>query len=176
MSPYLRHLALALVALCLALVSYGLTYRALSERSAAVADLKGQVDGKAAMARRIASARAALSQIAGDESALQSHFVSATGVVLFINRLEEYGKRQGAEVAVSSVSAGGTREQPSFLFTVAITGTFDAVMRTIGMIEYAPYHIAISQVSATKADQGWAANLEFRVGSLAPATSTAPAP
>src|SRR5207237_1678 len=99
-----------------------------------------------------------------------------TGVVAFISELEALARGQATSMKVLSVSTGSEAEQPMLLLSVAIEGTFDAVMRTIGAIEYAPYDLALSKISLAKSDgEGvWHADLALTVGSVpsAPVTAT----
>jgi hypothetical protein len=105
---------------------------------------------------------------------VQHYFISETGVVAFIDNLEALGRVSGAAaIKVLSVSTGDVSAQPTFTFSLSIKGTFDAVMRTIGAIEYAPYAISISSLSIGQdAKNDWHANLTFLVG--ASTTSTPP--
>jgi len=160
-----------------ALVGYGFWYAAVAAKSAAVANLQSQIDTKTETMSRIASARAALAEISGDEAAVQSYFVSETGVVAFIDGLEAQGKAQGTVVSVLSVSAGAADTQPAFVLSLTIKGAFDAVMRTLGAIEYAPYDLSISELSLVQnGKNAWQADLKLLVGSVSAATSTSNTP
>lgn len=164
--------------ICIAAISgYGFWYAAVGAKSVAVSDLDSQILAKTETASRIASARTSLAQIAGDEANIQNYFVPETGVVTFIDSLQAKGKALGATVDVLSVSSTGSKPAASSLaFSLAISGTFDSVMRTVGAIEYAPYALTISELSVTKAAKnGWRANMNLLVGSvsaLRSATST----
>src|SRR3989338_5502290 len=98
------HAVLAYAACILAIIAYGFWYAAVEAKSAAVAHLEDQIAIKTEAARHIAYARASLAEIAGDEASIRDYFVSETGVVAFINNLEEQGRAQGADVSVTSVS------------------------------------------------------------------------
>lgn len=151
----------------LAISIYGVTYREVSQKSVLVADLQNQIEAKAETITRIARARAALSEIAGDEQALQEYFVSESSVVSFITDLEARGVEQGATISVLSVSAEEGVGRPVLALSLSIQGTFDAVMRTAGSIEYAPYAISVSALSASQtAKDLWTANLRLKVGSV----------
>lgn len=167
-------LILALVVCTAALVGYWVWYGTVASTSAAVTALQSQIDTKTRVASRMATTRSALAEIVGDEAVVQNYFISETGVVAFIDGLETLGRTNGATaVNVLSVSTDGASAQQMFKFTLSIKGTFDAVMRTVGAIEYAPYAISISSLSIgqdTKND--WHADLTFLVG--ASATSTPP--
>ncbi len=158
-------------------VGYGFWYAAVTHESVVVADVQNQINTKTQTATRIAAARTALAEISGDESLVQSYFVPETGVVSFIDMLESLASAQKADLKVLSVSTGGTAQLSNLtlLLTVSIDGTFDAVMRTIGAIEYTPYDLSLSALSVTKdAKNVWHADMGLVVGSVpaSQATST----
>lgn len=164
-------------ALCIGvLIAYGMWYTVIEAKSTAVVNLQNQIDTKRETASRTASARAALSEIAGDEAAVRSYFVPETGVVAFINDLEARGNFQKAVVSVLSVAKEGTSARPTFMFTISIKGAFDAVMRTIGTIEYAPYALSLSTLSLIQVDKNlWHADIKLLVGSVSTTAVTSTA-
>lgn len=167
MKTSFTNLVIALVVCVATFIGYGVWYAAIAAKSAAVANLESRITAKNETASRIASARAALAEIAGDESIVQSYFVSKTGVVAFIDALEALGKTQKAAVSVLSVSMGGAPAQPTLVLALTVTGTFDAVMRTVGEIEYAPYDLSVSALSlGHAAPNSWHADLKLLVGSV----------
>ncbi len=174
MKSPLTHFILALTACTIVLVGYGFWYAAVSAKSAAVASLQDQISTKTETISRMAAARATLAELSGDEAVVQGYFVPETGVVAFIDSLESRGQAQGAGVSVLSVSTSGTTAQPALTLLLTVTGTFDAVMRTIGAIEYAPYDISIATLSVGKGDakDSWRADLKLLVGSVAADTVT----
>jgi len=164
----------AAFALCVVmLIGYSVEYAAVAAKSAAAADLQNRIAAQAEVMSRVASARAALARIAGDEATVRSYFVPESGVVSFIGGLEERGRRQGASVEVLSVSAGTVSKQPVLTLALTAAGSFDAVMRTIGAIEHAPFNLAVSNLSLEQGDaREWHADLTLRVGSVSVATTT----
>jgi hypothetical protein len=165
-SSFLK-LTIALVICAVILTGYGVWYAVVSIKSASVADLENQITAAIETAGRMASVRTALSKIIGDETIVQSYFVPEASVVAFINSLEARGHSQGATVSVLSVSAGSELVQPTLVLTLTIKGTFDAVMRTIGTIEYAPFAISISSLSLGQDFKNeWHANVKMYVGSI----------
>lgn len=150
-----------------AIVSYGIWYTAVSNKSQAVADLQARIDDAHKNMNRIAKARAVLAQIATDEMKVKSYFVPESGIVGFIDMLETRGQGENVSVSVLSVATGGSPSKPVLLLTISLEGTFDAVMRTIGSIEYAPYAVSISSLSVASADApSWHATLSLVVGSV----------
>jgi hypothetical protein len=173
MKSPLIHLILALLVCIAALIGYGVWYATIVDMSTSVATLQNQIDTKIEAVSRVTTTQAALAGIAGDEAVVQSYFVPETGVVAFIDDLEARGHSQGTTVSVLSVSTGGVPAQPTLVFSLSVKGTFDAVMRTVGAIEYAPYAISISALSVGQDDKNsWYANLKLLVGSSATSTAT----
>lgn len=164
-SPLIQ-LGVAITILVGALVGYGFWYGAISSESAAVSGLQGQIDAKKEAVKRVAAAQAALTEIAGDEAAVQSYFVSESAVVSFIDDLQARGRALGTKVSVASVSASTLSSHPALSLALTIQGPFDALMRTVGSIEYAPYDLVISSLSITNDNTNvWHADVSLLVGS-----------
>ena len=156
-----------------AIVGQGFWYSIITKKSAEVAYLQNQIDMKTETANRVALARTVLAEIVGNESAVQSYFVPETGIVSFINDLESRAREQKTAMKVLSVSIGASTKQPTLIFTLTVSGTFDAVLRTVGAVEYAPYNISISKLSLMNEEKNmWRANLELVVGSVLVSTAT----
>jgi len=173
MKSHLIHLALAVIFTALLFGGQWFWYTTVSAKSAAVAGLQEQIVAKTETMGRIASARAALSEIIGDETTVQSYFVPENGVVGFIDTLETKGKTQGSLVEIASVSKGEDLTKPTLVLSLTISGTFDAVMRTVGAIEYAPYAVTVSQFSILQEEKGgWRADMKISVGSVKTAVTT----
>jgi len=167
MKSYIFHFVITIVACAAILTGYSFWYAVIAEKSASVANLQSQIDTKTETARRIASARAMITEIEGDEAIVQSYFVPKTGVVTFIDNLETQGREQGTAVNVLSVSTGTDGSQPTLTLSITVNGTFDAVMRTIGAIEYSPYDLSFSTLSIGQDEKNsWTANLGLVVGSV----------
>ncbi len=172
MKSSFMQLAIAFAVCVTAFATYGFLYAAVSAKSVAVAHLESEIATAIEATSRAASMRAALAKIMSDEAIMQSYFVPEIGVVTFINDLEARGRLQGTVVNVLSVSAGGEMKQPTLMLALTINGTFDAMMRTVGAIEYAPYALSILGLSLGQdGKDGWRADLKLRVGSL-PANTT----
>ena len=173
MKSSLAHFLLALVICVIAVIGYGVWYAAVAAKSAAVADLESRIAAKKETAARIASARASLADIAEEEAVIRNYFVPETGVVSFINTLEARGQTQRATVRVLSVSAKNIGGEPVLAFSLAVGGTFEAVMRTVGAIEYAPYALSVSSLSMKQdGTESWVADLGLLVGSAPPRSAT----
>lgn len=169
----LVHLLIAIAVMLGTIVAYGTWYSVVSNESAVVASIQDQITTASENMKRIAAARAALAEIAGDEAKVRSYFVSEDSVVSFIDSLQSTGKNLKADVAVQSVAKGGTPAQPTLAFVLSVSGTFDAVMRTIGAIEYAPYDVIVTSLSVSEDDKHvWHSTVNLTVGSAPPKRAT----
>jgi|CXWL01.1.fsa_nt_gi hypothetical protein len=174
MKSPLYHGLLALIVSIGVSIGYGVWYGTVSSKSSEVLQLQGKIVASSANASRMATARIAFAQISGDEAKVQSYFVSEDSIVSFITDLQSRGLSHKVVVKVLSVSKG-TSSQSTLVLALSLSGTFDAVMRTLGTIEYAPYAISITTLSVQQDTQNsWHADLNLAVGStpLSRATST----
>jgi len=172
-TPFM-HLILSGIICVAVLVGYSMWYAVITAQSAAVTSLQNQINAKTETVNRANTTRVALAEIASDEIAVQSYFVPESGVVTFIDSLEAQGRSFGAALNVLSVSTEGTTAQPMLVLSLSIKGTFDAVMRTLGAIEYAPYAISVTTLSVVQdAKNSWHADLKIRVGSSIASTTDA---
>ncbi|MGD0328661.1 MAG: hypothetical protein ABSB00_03065 [Minisyncoccia bacterium] len=173
MKSHFFHFIIALMVAIAALIGYGFWYTTIAHESAVVANLQSEITAKTETVNQIVSAQTAFAEITEDEAALQGYFVPGTSVVSFIDGLEAQGKSLRAIVSVLSVSTGSIGKQSTLLLSLTIKGTFNAVMRTVGAIEYAPYDLSISNISLAQDDKNsWHADLNLLVGSVSTATGT----
>lgn len=157
----------ALVMLALSLAGYAAFRVFVTRESVAVATLSAQVGAKSDESTRVAAARAALSQLAGEEAAVHAYFVPQSGIVSFVDDLQSRGSALGTTVAITSISAASGSQRPTLIVSADVTGPFDAVMRTLGSIEEAPYDVTVTGVSVTLTTKGtWAAHIDLSVGSV----------
>lgn len=164
-------LGIVCVLFALVIGGYGVWYADVEAKSASVAKLTSQIQASSETEKRISEARESLSDLSGYENTIQNYFVPESGVVAFIDYLESSGRAFGATTTVSSVSKNaGT--SPSLSIALTVTGPFSAVMRTTGVIEYAPYALTLGSYTIQQGGKGvWTASLALTVGS-SPAAST----
>lgn len=171
---YLIHLGIALAVLAAALVVYGFWYAALGTLSSEVAGLTAEVAAKNQNVTQAVIAEDELSKLSDEEGAIRGYFVAPADIVPFLESLQTVGAAAGAKVSVVSVSASPT-PRPHLSLALKITGPFDAVLRTVGAIEYGPHDITTTTLSLDQGQGdviGWSASLAVDVG----AASASPAP
>lgn len=173
MRSSLLHLSVWILICIVMIVGHGFWYSIIVNKNSTVASLQNQIDTKTETAKRVISERTALSEISSYESVVQNYFVPETRVVSFIDELETRARAQSAVMKVLSVSVGDAKKRPTLVFSVTVSGAFDALMRTLGVIEYAPYDISISKLSIVKDGRNdWHANMELIVGSMPSSPTT----
>lgn len=171
MKSPLTHFASALALLFLSIAGYIAWYSTVAAKSSEATRLERQITAASENVRTIASVRTAFAEMAGDETKVRSYFVPEESVVSFINDLEARSLAQKTTLRVLSVSTGGTPERPVLLLSLSVEGTFDAAMRTVGAIEYAPYAISVSAFSVDMKEKGvWTVALNLAVGSVSAKT------
>ncbi len=170
----LIQLSLALALLVGSCVAYGFWYagvRAMSARSEA---LNIELGERTADSARVIAAKEALQNLAADEATVRQYLIRPGDVVAFLEELEGTGSALGATVEVVSVSAEQGTGRGTIALSTKITGSFDAVLRTLGAIEYGPYDSRITGLTFDTVSPGaWTAAASFTIGTQA---TQAPAP
>lgn len=168
MSRSLLRLIVTLALLVAAFGSYAWWHTQASSATDRAAALATEIEQMRLDSERARDARDQLAAIAGDEAAVRGYLVPTQDVVPFLETLEQTGTAFGSDVEVVSVSA---RQEPrSHLeLSLRITGGFDAVVRTLGAIEYAPYDIELRQLGLDTAGGSatttpWVASATLLVG------------
>lgn len=174
MKTPLSHLGIVSVLCISTLGGYAFMYQMISDKSVALSEIENQIQEKDVAEASITIARSSLSRLEDEEVLVQGYFVPETNVVSLINDLEALGRSEGAVVGVVSVSKKTVGTHPAFGLNLSISGTFDAVMRTIGAIEFGPRETTVSTLSVAHDDKNtWHANMEVLVGATPTiATST----
>lgn len=119
---------------------------------------------------RVAAAKEALPALARAEAITSAYLLRSADIVPFLETLERKGKAQSASVTVLSVHMEQASTRPRIAISVTITGAFNAVVRTLGTIEHAPYDIRV--VNATvektgtpgKGPSAWTASVVLSIG------------
>lgn len=173
----LIHLSIALLVSILSITFYLWAYDHVAYKSRLVAQLEQTIQTQTEATSRMSSARNALAELNDSEAQIASYFVQEAEVVNFITDMEGQGKALGTLVRVSSVEKVETESHPTLSVSLIVTGSFDAVMRTVGAIEYAPYHLSVTKFSLTKNEENtWQANLEIYIGSVPLAATVSSSP
>jgi hypothetical protein len=171
MNRSIYHLIGALVLLLVAVVGYAFWYYTLGSVSASAANLAAEAESKKQSAASATLAAGELERLEREEASIHAYFVVPDDIVGFLEGLQTKGAALGAEVTVVSVSAE-TAPRPRLDLAIKIDGSFDAVMRTMGAIEYAPYDLTVSMLTLSLTGEGeWSAAMKLIVGTAAAKTT-----
>lgn len=164
----LIQLVVAIAVLAVVLGVYSFWYSLVGKASVEAAALTEEIRTKSQDSARVAAAKVALESLAKDEAAMRAYLVREQDIVPFLGTLEDTGTSLGAGVEVVSVSAEPKGERSQLQLSLKITGSFDAVLRTLGAIEYGPYDSAIQSVTfdtvPSEGTAAWTAAATFTLG------------
>jgi hypothetical protein len=165
----LIHFLIALSFAFLMLAGYVFLFLSLSSARAGAAAARAEVARMEHEDATLADAEDALAKLAADETLLRSYFVSTSGVVAFLERIERSGDALQSVVEVVSVTEP-KEEGGRLMLSVRITGDFRAVMKTLGSLEYGPYDIQVDSLTldTVPSDDGeeWVAATTFTVATI----------
>ncbi len=164
------HLIFATTLFIVALICYAFWYGALGALSFEVAALSSEVTAKNQSAAQALVAEDELAKLSAEENIIHGYFVSTADIVSFLEGLQTLGSFAGAKVSVVSVSANPS-PRPHLDLALKVSGSFDAVMRAVGAIEYSAHDIQVTTLTLDtvtsldpKIPSGWAAALVLQVG------------
>ena len=163
-SPYI-HILLAAFVLFIALSAYGVWWSRVSSTSAEASQIKQEVRKLGDEGGRTSSIRRALEELGIQEAELYQHFVGKDTIVQYLEEVEGTAESLGASAEVVSVT--DTEKSPRISISLRITGSFDAVMRTLGAIEYQQYDTTIVSLTLDTPpsdSSSWTAAATFSVG------------
>lgn len=165
----LIHLLVAALLLVGVLGAYAFWYASVGRLSVEAALLSEAIRTKSQDSARVAAARVALESLSEDEEAMRAYLVREQDIVPFLGALEDTGASLGATVEVVSVAADTKEERERLVLSLKILGSFDAVQRTLGAIEYGPYDSAVQSVTFDTVPKeagsaGWTAVASFTLG------------
>jgi hypothetical protein len=169
-------LGISIAVLIAAGIGYALWYRVVAAASDRDAQIAAAIQSGSDASARAAAAERALDQLGPAAAALNARFVGVNDIVPFLEKLQEAGSGVGADVEVGSVAENDS-PRPHLELAMTVTGSFDAVMRTLGLIENGPYDITTTGASlvAGSSDSGaaiWTATASLSIGTKPGSTGT----
>ncbi len=158
---------------------FGVEYYVLDTTVGQVTDLQKQIGEKKGEIEKAARARSALTTLGPNEAIINSYLLNKDDIVTFLENVQSTGKGIGATAQVVSVSDEKVAGHPRISVSLLITGSFDSVMRTVGILENSAYDSTLTSVTLdsggpiVKGVQQWSAATVLSVG-LAQQGSTTP--
>ncbi len=174
MTRLYTQLGIAAALFALSVAGYGFAHLTVSGMGAQAAELDAQIAVKGEELKNIQEARSALTALAAREANIQAYFIEDAELVSFLENVGSVGEAFGAEVEVLGVTESTMEDRRSAIsLALSVSGSFDAVMRTIGALEHAPYDITLSNLAidaVERAETGsvWAAQVSYEIGTRTP--------
>ena len=169
----LIRLIASIVLLIVVVSAYAFWYSVVTAESTAAGDLAAKIIQQSNATSKIAEAKSEIVQLNSQDATMSQYFVETNDLVPFLEQLQSIGKFLGTKVLVESVSATPGTPYGALTLSVSVIGSFDAVLRTIGSIEYEPFNITISSLSFTSptslggtssSSPQWTGNAVFSIG------------
>ena len=169
MNRTLTHLVIAVVVLALSIAAYVAAYLFVGSIGTKVVEAQKQIATKTVESEGIRKASTALSALVESEARVKSYFVPTDGIVPFLEEIGQTGSSLGANVIVVGVTEKGEVDGVTAMtLALRIEGSFASVMRTVGSLEFAPYDIALTNLSLDAGEETWGASATYEVGAKAP--------
>lgn len=153
--------------LTLILVGLGLVFwqHVVGEERVKIEKLREEAALLKEQTRRV-EGRDSLILLEEEERFVYERLLQVNDVVSFLESFERKGNPHGAEVSVVSVSE---KQENRIAIAFSISGSFDAVMRTLGSIEYEQYASTIETISLeTTSGEGWTLTGTYTILSTTP--------
>ena len=165
MTRSLSHLIISISLLAGVLGLYAFWYYTVEKATGRSVALQAEIDKVMHDTVVAAETSDALTALATDEAAIKGYSIPLTDIVPFLERIEGTGRELGSAAEVVAVS-----DKPGadgrIVISLRILGSFDAVMRTLGAIEYGPYDSRIVNLTLDKpptAGSAWTASASISV-------------
>ncbi len=167
-TPALTHLIVAALVFLVLVGAYVYAFFETQRLERDVLTLSADIAAKTNEHQEAGSVRTALAEVEAQEAKLESHLVPASDIVPFLESVEALGSEFGARVSVLSVS--DPAEDGKIALSLSVEGSFDAVMRTVGVLENSTRASVIRSLTLDAADDGmWSAAVSaFSLAPLSP--------
>jgi hypothetical protein len=160
--------------------AYAFWYLMVSGASTKVAELQQTLALRGNESAQILSARRTLAALQAEDIIFERYFVNEDDIVPFLEVLESAGEGLETTVEVVSVSKEGGPQGARLSVAVSVEGTFNGVMKTLGVIEHGPYDITTTGLTlghlpgGENASPRWSASGTFSVGTTREALAPEP--
>lgn len=148
MNRTLIYLSIAATLAALALAGYILWFLVVGKMGAESSTLETAIEAKKLEATRITEAKDTLALLSASEARVGSYFIATSDVVSFLEAIGNTGDPVGAVVTVVGVTEDkNALPHGRMTLSLRIEGSFDSVVRTLGMLEHGPYDAVLSSAA-----------------------------
>lgn len=148
---------------------YSTVFMVIKNKNNQISILQNQVDIEVRKDQRLHSVKLLISDLNKELDTVDTYFVSSSGVVDFLERLEALGSVSGVTVGVNSVSVDESEDSglPYELLKIefAARGTWSAIVQLISLLETFPLGITIERMQLEQIPNSisWQLNTSFSV-------------
>ncbi len=141
-----------------ALIGVGLfvyTYMMIRGTVTEAAYLRGDLAAALNEQTAVYGAEKTLTGSTAELATIDSYFVTSDGSVAFISYLESLGRKAGADLSIQNINvvAGAPADfKDTLSVQLTITGTWDAVVQTLALLEQVPYHLNVASLDMSRQD------------------------
>jgi hypothetical protein len=136
---------------------YGFLFSEIKKKNEHISDLTNRIEAEASRERAIAYKRDIVTDTVSFRGKLRSLTLQKGGEISFLELLEKSGDTVGARASVESVT---TRSHPQLesmtelRLKLKAEGSWSAVVRFLGLMEFIPLESALDQLVVSKAERG----------------------
>ncbi len=172
------HFVISLILLIGVGVAYYFWFYYVSSLSDRASALSNEIELKTEDSAQSVQAKNALASLSASETSIDTRFITSANIVPYLESVQETGKDLGSTIKVASVAEKDGMPVGTLSLTLTITGTFDSVVRTIGVLENATIDTSLTSLTLdTTPTTGsstpvWTASTILLVGIQANASGT----
>lgn len=163
-------LAITLLLNIAAIGWYCFLFFEIKEKNEHLSELTNRIEAEIAREGTISHKKDVAVETAPLREKLQSFILAKGGAISFIELLEATGNEVGAHTTIESVSTKDHPQLPTIeimRLTLKVTGSWQAVVRLLGLLELLPYETGVEQVVVSKREASdeapWRADLLLTV-------------
>lgn len=160
---------LSVAAIAVSIGAYVFMYRTAMQSAVSAAAARASVAAAKDAEREAEEQGSIYQKTAAARASLPSFLVNDNNALAFIQKVESVGKESGAAVSISSLSSGaapGSSKQ-AVSAIVSMNGSWQAVMRAIGLVESLPYALSVRSVNLNSSPAAvapaWSASISLSV-------------
>lgn len=161
------HLIVSAILALAAIAAYGAWYMFVQQGSQETATLSNELAGKEATHAHAQVSKGQEVVLADKQAFTATHLLATADAVSFLERLEGTGRTLGAKVSVASVD-DAHKDSGSLDISLSISGSFDAVMRTLGAIEHGQPAAVAKSMTLSGGGATWSASGVITVATQTP--------
>jgi hypothetical protein len=161
----LTHLGVAILFAVVSILAYAWWQNTVAQTLTEATEVTAKAKAIEQELSEITHAKQEVASLEENEEFVRARFLPLEDIVLFLEELEETGQKYGATVSVVSVGDGKTGNRVSV--ALSAQGSFNAVMKTIGAIEYGSYASAVKSLALDGGGEGnWNASFILEVEAI----------